>query len=220
MHDLRHPWALAGLLIIAVTLGGGCASSAERTPAASPSDAMAVFKPTEADIDSRERALDDLARHNGIDAPPEVEVVRWIPQRELAVTMAHCLKAEGWDVQNISDAGYDMSYPEEQASAVARSEYICTARYPIPAGDPGGPSESHIRAVYDFYTAELAACIAAEGYDVTAAPTWETFLSTYNSTTEGPWTPFDGLRGPDGLSGDDLRALEAACPETLPAGAP
>lgn len=96
-----------------------------------PSPTPSVIVPTSEQLATHERDLARKADQNGIVDLPDVAVVRWITPHEEMFVMADCLIAAGWPITNVSAAGYEVAVPEDQESAMIRSDYICGAQYPV-----------------------------------------------------------------------------------------
>lgn len=81
-------------------LSAGCTSA----PQVIKPEVVEAVTYTEAEMLSfRAQRLDELAAIRGLENPPEVDLIRFIPLFEFGPTMVDCLAEQGYDVQLTPD---------------------------------------------------------------------------------------------------------------------
>jgi hypothetical protein len=108
--------------------------------------------------------------------------------------------------------------PADQEPEYYRQFYVCEVNYPIDVLLDKGFGDSQIRAMFEYYTGPLTACLTSHGITVSDQPTWETFRASWVddgaggfSPTVDTWTPYSSSV----TVGNDWQALNEACPQNL-----
>jgi hypothetical protein len=126
---------------------------------------------------------------------------------EVMMAVAACLQDNGYPVIFTPGMGVDWSpIPPHQHMEGSRVEDACFTGLNLP--DPVPPTEQQLLDRYD-YLVEMAACLAAEGYDTPDPPSPEAFVEGYG--TEESWSPYNFL--PLSLSEEEWQRLMVACPQ-------
>ncbi len=145
----------------------------------------------------------------GIEDPPVFTVTRTISPEEQPHVQASCMTDQGFPPR--SDGAFYA--PNEQAAAMHMALYKCTAEYPLDEKYVRPLSDGQLKVVYDYYVGTLAPCLRAQGHDVGAPPTLDTFQSTAGTAAE--YSPYAQLGGD--VTDVELQALAQDCPALPPA---
>lgn len=114
--------------------------------------------------------------------------------------LADCLQEAGWDATPNPDGSVVVDHPIEQTSAYEAAANACLADLDTQTSPD---SEATLRPYYKSLE-ESAACLTGLGYEVAAAPTYESWAET---APEDRWTPYLSL--PE----DSLLSALEACPQ-------
>jgi hypothetical protein len=145
--------------------------------------------------------------------PYEGSSAAWMAQ------VAACLRDKGWDATIGWDGGMHVNNPGGTTTMAALQEdtYACWDIY----GGPQPfvpPTDTEIRANYDYVAHDLRDCLIGMGFDISEPPSEEEYLATYPRTEgiveSGPWTPYDDL--PQDLNGHTWREVNETCPQAPP----
>lgn len=194
---------IASALLLTGAVFAGCAPA---RPATEPDPAPPV--------DYQQQANDEWWDLWMVDYPdavkPDVDVVREITPSERGSAMATCLSAAGYEgtiVQPDGSIGFALA-PEGQEEAQAIATYICHAQYPV--------SEKYLRPLtpqqfgelYDYWTGELAKCLADHGFEASEEPpSRERYIQENTSLS---WNPFNGMY--EAMGEEEYFTIAAACP--------
>jgi hypothetical protein len=205
------------VLVIGLTLLAGCSERPEGSPGpeGEPSDQL----PGDSQPDWEAlylREVEELAQafeqENGVPPPDDTEFVRFVEPTEYGEVHAACARDQGFGARGTFDGGteYDV-VPEDQGLALHEAIYRCQVAYPVHPQYHVPKTEVQIRVIFDYYVNELVPCLVAEGYQVPEAPSWETFLASYE--TSGQWFPYDVV----GYSTEeDWQHVNRTCPQGPP----
>lgn len=202
------------LLAIAITatlfaLCAGCTSA----PGVVKPEVVEAVTYTEAEMLSfRSQRLDELAAIRGLENPPEVDLLRFIPLFEFGPTMVDCLAEQGYDVQLTPDKeGIDYSRVSPDLSeALNLADYICSAQYTVDPRYEAPLTQSQLQLLYFYYTVELIPCLEGAGFEIGEPPSFAVFAQDY--PTERGWAPYAEL-AIESLSNVEFFELEGQCPQ-------
>ncbi|HEY8452598.1 MAG: hypothetical protein FWJ70_16410 [Micromonosporaceae bacterium] len=152
-------------------------------------------------------------RLRGVDVPTDAEFVRFIEPDEYGRVHSACLRDQGFEAEETFDGGVQFGdVPSELASAQQQAMYRCEVMYPVHPRYSLPLTDGQIRVIYDYFVGPLVDCLTAEGYDVPAAPPWETFLADHNSP-KGAWHPYDAV---DPTTEAQWQQINEKCPQSPP----
>ncbi|MFF2276808.1 hypothetical protein [Agromyces sp. NPDC058126] len=151
--------------------------------------------------------LAQMAEFYAIEAPPIVEVERWVLPEEVTASVDSCLLDLGF--RRLPDTTWEV--PEEQWAAFQRESYVCTARYPPMPKYTGEWTERQISIQFDWTVDEVIPCLEARGFNIRDVPSRQVFLDSYLSD---PFYPFSQV--PISLTNEERYGLETECPQIAP----
>jgi hypothetical protein len=206
---MRKPLLITGLFLSSLALAG-CTS-----PESAGSEYVGeVVAPTYSGAQLREMRMEDLAalaKVFNIEAPPEVDLVRFVSPNEWLPAQLECLTEEGFPVTSTPD-GQGISgaaVRPEQADAYKLAMYICQAQYSQDPRYSAELNESQLEYLYWYYSGPLRTCLADQGHDIGTPPTFTVFLDSFSGNA---WTPY-GILGEQGVPGDEVLRLMGICPQ-------
>lgn len=211
---------LRSALVLVLLFTAACSSEPEAAP--SPQPSTPVF-PSDPHWDRlRDEALAEEAEVLGLDeVPTDVEFLRYIHPDEFGRVRAQCIRDQGFEAEETFDNGVSYGQvPPEQAEALRRASYRCSAMYPVHPLFNQPPSEEQLRITYDYYVEDLIPCLAAEGVAVHDIPSLERFIASYPGSLEEPlWSPYFAAGigeppGPETLA--EFERLSQRCPQNPP----
>lgn len=116
-------------------------------------------------------------------------------------SVAECLRDRGWESEY--DADQSVILTEITEEQTAQYEMDTSECYELSGFSPDGTmGEDQYRVTFDWYS-EIAECLESEGYRVPDQPTFQTFMSTYDTE---PWIPWIDVQG------ENLGQARKACP--------
>jgi hypothetical protein len=209
----RRPVALTVVAGAIVAVGASCALTACGLGQQQTAD-DATMRQVE---QLRDQTLRDSAAHYGLDdTGPLPPLVRYVTPEESPAVLQQCLHDEGFDVAVLADGGIDFSgLPEsqrEKGGPVVLALWTCSAKYTIDPRTQQLLTQEQYHVLYDYYTGSLTSCIQSRGITVGEAPSFTTFVDTYN---DEPWTPYDSVIQGDLASGE-WDAIITDCPQGPP----
>jgi hypothetical protein len=143
-------------------------------------------------------------------ARPDAEFVRIVTDEEWAPAIAGCMNELGFpDVEAMDDGSVvsgEVSASQRQAYDFA--SYECNVRYPVDPKFSEPLTNEQIDNLYAYYKDTLAPCLEDQGYQISPAPSLQTFRQTYNS---GPWLPYAEVVA--SVTPDELQDLYDVCPD-------
>lgn len=205
-----------GVLVLAIAIVAGCTADAPGSQS-SATGAGESDLPQEPDwmvlYEQELAAFEGLLREQGLEVPTDAEFVRFIEPDEYGRVHAECMREQGFDAEETFDGGvsYD-AVPPDQAGAQQQALYRCQVQYPVHPRFTQPLTEDQIRLVYDHFVGFLVDCLTDEGYEVPAAPSWETFLADYHSQG-GAWHPYDAV---EPTSDAEWQEINEKCPQNPP----
>lgn len=154
----------------------------------------------------------EFQQHNGVPPPDDVKFVRFVDLTEYGEVHAACVREQGFGARATFDGGtvFDR-VPESQGLALNEAVYRCDIAYPVHPRYSLPLTEAQIRTTYEYYVNELVPCLAARGYSVEPAPSWETFLATQD--TGAQWVPYDAVHYTNEA---EWQRINQACPQSPP----
>ncbi|WP_431883032.1 hypothetical protein [Micromonospora gifhornensis] len=157
----------------------------------------------------------EAQRQRGLESvPDDVEFVRFIAHEDYGRVHSECMRQQGFAVQETEDNGLEFHDPPEQFVPQTQARYRCMVQYPVHPRYLLPHNEAQIRVMFTYVTETLAPCLRARGYAVADAPSWETYLATYDSDTQ--YYPYSSVTG---LATDQWQEINEACPQHPPAEA-
>lgn len=195
----------------------GLVGLAMGTAACSSSTSDGAFNAENLTADERSAVESDLAEWAesfGVINPPDVEIVRFVPQSEWTNTMVSCLQREGYDATSSDGVSYDVEFGPGLGEAGNLAQYECAAQYPVRPDQTGPLSDEQKEATFDYLTVDLVACLAGEGIVINDVPSKSTFMDGFDQSP--PWNPYSQIFS-TAISREELEALESACPVNTPA---
>lgn len=218
---LRESTGLA-LLAVGLAACSGLGSEGSLTPGAGgvtdgPSASILEASPTEAarQVSAEQRGLiaADLAgfaKALGIESPPQVEIVRVLPDWEAPVVQAECMNEQGWAWSADGSTGPELT-SAAQREAHDLAWYVCKAQFPSnPDHNLTKLSDGQKKVAYEYYAVTLVECLRGQGETIEDVPSERTFIDRFD--VEGPWNAYRQLN----LTRAELQRLEEACPMNVP----
>jgi hypothetical protein len=210
----RGPHRTVGLVMaVVLAVGAGCgAERDQQVPGHVPDPALAGdwMAMYEDYLASQAESL----RARGLEVPTDAEFVRFLELGEFPSVYAECLREQGFDAELSPDGGglIQDSVPPDQHSAHLRAFYRCQVRYPVHPRFSLPLTDGQVRVLYDYFVESLVGCLEDEGYEVSPAPSFETFLAEWRSPHHA-WEPYDSVQ-----IFDQRRSLEVyeRCPQRPP----
>lgn len=151
-------------------------------------------------------------RQDGIEPPNDAEFIRFIEPGDYGRVHSDCIREQGFDATMTFDGGVHFGeIPEEQAPAQRQAIHRCLVMYPTHPRYTVPLSEEQIRVMYDYYVGPLTECLAGGGYQVEAAPSWETFLEHHG--TPMAWIPYHAV---DAQTPEEWEDINQLCPQNPP----
>lgn len=180
-----------------------------------PESVEAVVYSMDEMLQIRDELLEELADLRGLDNPPDVDLIRFIPLSEFGPTRVDCLAEQGFDVRLTPDKeGIDYSEVSPDLSeSLNLADYICSAQYPVDPRYEAPLTQSQLELLYFYYTVELIPCLKVAGFEIGEPPSFAVFAQDY--PTERGWAPYAELPI-EGMSNEEFFALEERCPQNPP----
>ncbi len=193
-------------------LSAGC--TPPQSPTAPPTAPVASEGSTPDELPEPENLLDfmwQMVLQYEPDAErPEVPLIRVVNLAEIAEVQAACIREAGFEVKVWPDGTFSSSPGHEsQMGAFWKMRYSCLSQYPLDSKYDRPFDDAQVRALYDYQRTTLVECLSNQGFDVQAAPSWETYLES--RLTPDFWSPY---RDVTGVGSHRLFEIKAACPET------
>jgi len=201
------------IVSIAVVAASLCVSCTSTVQAQKPESVEAVVYTMDEMLELRSQLLEQLADRRGLDSPPDVALIRFIPLSEFGPTMVGCLIEQGFDVQLTQDKeGIDYSrVSPDLAESLNLADYVCAAQYTVDPRYQAPLTASQLQLLYYYYTSELIPCLENAGFDIAEPPSFAVFAEEY--PTPSGWAPYSELPI-ESLSDEDFLALEERCPQS------
>lgn len=208
------------LLLMSLALPAGCAGpNADTTSApaaaatAAPPSASSTKDGQEITTERRTTIAADLAQLAeafGIQDPPEVDIIRMVPDWEAPVVQAECMNEQGWAWSADGLQGPELT-GLAQREAHDLAWYICKAKFPSnPDHNLAQLSDEQKKLAYEYYAVTLVGCLREHGETIDDVPSERTFIERFD--VEGPWSAYQQLDLPRAK----LQELEEACPMNIP----
>lgn len=151
---------------------------------------------------------------NMLDQPVKPQLVRFVSREEWAAAQVGCLGQAGFSATMNPQGGVNYAdVPQAQASAVRFATAECEAKYAV---DPRvNLPLPRVRAEnqYHFLVKTVAPCVENQGYNVSRAPSLQTWLEQYYANGRA-WNPFDEAAAQIVSGSPQLDALYQSCPTT------
>lgn len=139
------------------------------------------------------------------------EVIEKIDHEDGLAARGRCLEDRGWSITYEPGGGISMvSPPPEQEQAFNRDQYYCDAAYPFAQQDQS-PEERQV-AWYEYLNETYVPCVEELGFDVSPAPTLETFLAQGIES----WVPNYEVGAQARAMGKAIAEVDEQCPQKMP----
>lgn len=144
---------------------------------------------------------------------PEVSLIRYETLETAPAALDACLGEEGFPQVSVRPDGALESgpMPKEQQEPYAVSTWKCMAQYPFEPRFNQELSEEQITEIYEYYAGPLTACLQDAGYEISEAPSKNTFVEGYY-TAPDLWNPFADVVA----SAEKSNELHRTCPAYPP----
>lgn len=213
---LRRPWLAVGAFMVIVLLPG-CTDAdglTHPTPTPDPSPETVLGDGTVAETEIYRESLDEswasIASMDPQAVRPETAIIRYVTIKDHFRLVADCVNEQGFTANLGADGGISFGeVPPAQGTALNIALYVCTASYPLEDKYTLPPTEDQLRRLYEYQANESVACLRALGYTISAPPSLQQFIDTFN--TQDAWSPFAEALA----TATEVEAIEAnaACPQ-------
>ena len=154
--------------------------------------------------------LDDMAAMYDDSDPEPVRRVAFTSPDTWSSTQVTCLRAAGFDAQEISGGFSVQDGPDDRVSIV-EAQLTCQAQFPVDPRLQGYLSEAQRVYAYDYFSLRLAPCIRMLGYAIGPTPARDSFLELRRPFLA--WTPYQDASGAQlEVGARQLALLNARCP--------
>ena len=205
-QDMRHARRGIALLLSAV-LAASCSAASEQPSTVTAS--IADVGPVVSDAEQLQAWRQSIAEQWKVQNPPQVEVVQFVPVETVQPLVDACMESKGF-VKGTDDA---WEVPSEQRDVFNLAFYECRVSYPPEPRTLQPLTDEQRLKVYEYLVGTLTPCLAAEGFDVSAAPTPETFVATFDVDQYSPYTDVLAQLTNSQKSNEYFAALEDRCPQ-------
>ena len=124
---------------------------------------------------------------------PDVATVAFTTPDTWSTVQTSCLQAAGLQAREIS-GGFTIDDPGNlDATEVSLAQWTCLRQYPVDPRIAGFLSDAQVMFMYDDFTARLAPCVAALGFDVSPAPARGQYLRLVREGAS--WSPYSRADG-------------------------
>ena len=132
--------------------------------------------------------LASSANADGIADELDVATVAFTTPDTWSTVQTSCLQAAGLQAREIS-GGFTIDDPGNlDATAVSLAQWTCLRQYPVDPRIAGFLSDAQVMFMYDDFTARLAPCVAALGFDVSPPPARGQYLRLVREGAS--WSPY------------------------------
>ncbi|PFG20758.1 hypothetical protein [Serinibacter salmoneus] len=171
-------------------------------------------------LSEREEYLRSLAEQFELDAPPQVELVRWtMGPADDSQAMAACYTEAGFAAEVTPDNGIAFvngGVPESQEAALNLANYTCAAQFTLDPIYRQEWSADQLGLLYDYWDQYFLPCMDAHGHmiDRSDQPSREVYVSSFHTSERTDWWPSDVLSS---LPQEEAVQLGEDCPAYPPA---